>query len=125
MDATPRTTAFASPGVHLELPGRREEGARVGRVHHNVDRAGVLVHEQHALPGLAAVLRAIDAALGLRAVTVALRGDEDDVGIGRVDHDAADAAGRFETHVRPCAAGVRRLVDAIPDRDVAPDERLT
>ena len=83
IDAGAGPAALASPRVNLELPRRREELLRVGGIHHDVDAAGVLVDEEHLLPRAAAVRRAIDAALALRSVAVALRGDEDDVGIRR------------------------------------------
>ena len=48
----------------------------------------------------AAVGGAEDAALLLRPGDAAERAGEDDVGVGRVDEDAADAAGLVEAHVR-------------------------
>jgi hypothetical protein len=53
------------------------------------------------------------------------RAREHHVGISRIDHDAPDAAGHLETGVRPCLAGVGRLVDTVTDRDVAANERFT
>ena len=47
----------------------------------DVRAAGVLVDEQRALPGLAAVGGAVDAALLLRTVGVAERAGEHDIGI--------------------------------------------
>ena len=71
------------------------------------------VDEQHARPGLAAVGGAIDAALLLRAGQAAERAGEDDVGVGRIDDDASDAAGFIEAHVGPGVAGVGGFVDAV------------
>ena len=67
-DATPRAAAGATPRLDLDLPESRVENARVRRVHNDVARARRVIDKQHALPILAAVGRAIDAALGLRAV---------------------------------------------------------
>jgi len=110
--------------VDLQLPHAGEEHARIVRIHGDVRAAGVLVDEQHAVPRSAAVGRSEDAALRLRAVRVAERAGEDDVGVLRVDDHARDAAGPIEAHARPRFAGVGRLVDAIADRDVASDECL-
>ncbi len=89
VDAAPRAAALATPRVELELPHRGEQRLRISRVHHDVDGACVRVDEEHLAPRLAAVRRAIDAALLLRAVAVTLRRDEHDVGVRRVDDDAA------------------------------------
>ncbi len=83
----------------------------------DVGAAGVVVHEQHLLPGLAAVLRAEDAALGMtvrrrrrwrtrRRVCAVLR----------VDGDAGDALGVLEAQALPVVAAVGGLVDAVADR---------
>src|SRR5688500_10358709 len=90
----------------------------------DVDRAGVLIDEECALPGPSTIRRLVHTTLLLRTVAVALRGHPDDVGIRRVDHDPADASGGIESHVRPRASGIGGLVDAVADRDVASNERL-
>src|SRR4030095_13942580 len=76
---------------------------------------GLLVDEQHTLPVLAAVGRAENTTLLLRRGDPPNRTREDDVGIGGMDEDAADAAGLVEAGVRPGLAGVERLVDAVAD----------
>ena len=119
-----RAAALAAPRVQLELPHAREEDARVARVHRDLRAAGVLVDEQRPLPRGAAVGRTEHAALLLWTVRGAERARAHDLRIGRIDHDAADAAGLLEAHVRPRVAGVRRFVDAVPDRDVAANPRL-
>ena len=118
------TAAVAAPGVDLERPHPGEEDARVLRVHRDVGAAGVLVGEERLGPGLAAVGGAEDAALLLRAVGVAERARQHDVGILRVDHEARDAAGLLQAHERPGLAGVHGLVDALAERDVAADLAL-
>ena len=104
--------------MHLDLPRPREERARVLHVHRQARAAGVLVHEEHAVPVLAAVGCAEHTALLLSAGNPAGRAREHDVGIRGVHQNAADAAGLVEPHVGPRAAGVDRFVDAIAD-DVA------
>ena len=88
---------------------------RVGRVEGDVDGAGVGVLEEHLLPGLAAVGRAVDAALRVRAEGVAEHGREGDVGVGRVDDHRADLA-LLLPDVLPGLAGVGRFVDAVARR---------
>src|ERR1041384_2321080 len=119
-----RAAALPAPGVELELPHSGPEDARVSGVHDQVGRAGRIVDEEHPLPGLPAVHGAVDAALGLRPVAVALGGGEDDVRVGGVDHDPRDAAGVLEAHEGPVLPGVGGLVDPPAHRDVAPDPRL-
>ena len=121
VDPAPRPAALPAPGVDLDLPHPGEENPRVGRVHDDVRRAGTLVHEQHPLPGLPAVRRAVDPPLLLRPVAVPQRGDVDDVRIAGVDDDAGDAACVVEPHVLPGLAGIGGLVDPVADRDVAAD----
>ena len=86
--------------------------------------AGVLVAKEDALPGLAAIARAIDAALLVRAMRVTERGDVDEIGILRVDAHLADVARLREAAVRPGLAAVGGLVDAVAVRDVAANRRL-
>src|SRR5262249_31069711 len=124
-DCAAGATALAAPGVDHQLPGRGEQRVRVGRMHDDVDRAGVLVDEEHLLPGLTAVFGAEDPAIRLGPVAVALRRDVHDVGIGWVDREASDPPRGLEAHLRPGAAGIGALVDPVADRDVAPDPGLT
>ena len=124
VQAAAGSAAGAPVGVNLELPRPREEVARVDRVERDVGAAGVLVHEEDALPALAAVRGAVDAALLLRAVGMPQRADVDDVGIGRMDGEPGNAARLLQPHERPGPAGVGRLVDALPDGDVAADLTL-
>ena len=106
VQAAAGAAADPSPGVNLELPHPRKEDARIAGVDGDVRAAGVLVDEQGALPGLAAVGGAVHAALLLRTVGVAERAREHDLGIARVDQHAADAAGQIEPAVFPRAAGI-------------------
>ena len=106
------------------LPQRREHHVRVLPIDLDVDGAGLVVAEQHLLPRLAAVGALEDAALVARLAVAAEVGDEDDVGIGRMDADLRDRVGVREADVGPRLAGVGRLVDAVARLDVAADARL-
>src|SRR5262249_38096285 len=85
---------------------RRGTNIRVGWIHRDLRDARVLVDKERLLPGLAAVLRAIDAALLLRPVAVPDRADVNDVRVGGMDYDARDASCEFQTHMRPGLAAV-------------------
>ena len=73
------------------------------------------------LPGIAAVLRSIDAAGGAGAEGVAQSGNVEEIGVGRVHADAGDVAGVAKTEVGPGLAAVDGAVDAVAVADVAAD----
>src|SRR6185295_8106845 len=112
------------PGRPPRLPERGVDRARVAGLEGEVDGAGVLVLEEHLLPMRAAVARPEDAALGVGTVGVAESGDVDEIGVRRVDEDAADLLAVAQADVRPGLAAVRGLIDAIPLRDVGAHVRL-
>src|SRR5215475_14328640 len=94
-------------------------------MHDHIDRAGILIDEEDALPGRASVRRAIDAALLLGTIAMPLRRNEHDVRVGRVDDDAPGAACGVRPRVGPRSSCVGRLVQTVADGDVTPDPRLT
>src|SRR6185436_6699343 len=102
-------------------PERGIEDARIGRVHRQVDGARVAVDEVDALPGLAAVLRAVDAAHVVGTEEVAEDRGVDQVRVFRVDADARDDPRVVQAGVLPGAAGVGRLPDAVALGHVAAD----
>ena len=114
--AAARAAAVEAPRRAPALVRRGVEHVRVRRVHHDIGEAGVVVDEVRVRPGLAAVGRLEQAALGVRPEQVAERGDVDDVRILRVDDDAADALGFLQPDVLERLAGVGRLVDAGAER---------
>src|SRR5204862_4388947 len=101
-----------APGRAARLPHRGVDHARGARLEGEVDRAGVRVVAEDALPRHAAVFGAIDAALRVRAVRMPERGDVHEIRIGGMDDDAADLLRVGEADVRPRLAGVGRLVHA-------------
>src|SRR5690606_14656445 len=106
------------------LPGTGVEDARVRRVHRDLVNPGIFADEEDALPGLAAVGRAVQPAVRIGTEDVAERRDVDDVRVRGVDRDLADVAGRLQAHVLPALSGIGGLVDAVAARDVAADRRL-
>ena len=95
---------------------RRDEHLRIGGIHDQVGGAGVLVDGEDVLPGDAAVGGLEDAALFVGAPQPAHRRHVDDVGVLRVDDDAADVLRVAQAHVLPGLAAVDRLVDAVTPR---------
>ncbi len=119
--ATARSTAGQAPRHPPRLPDRRVQHTWVVWIHAQIVRAGVLTPEQHVLPGLAAIARPIDTALGIGPVGVAERGHIQRVGIGWVDADLADVTGRLEAKVLPRLAGIGRAIHAVAVGDVGTD----
>ena len=114
-------TAAGTAAIHAArrpppLIRRRVQNLVVRRVHHQIVRAGVVVDLHHLLPALSAVGRLVDSALAAGAPQAAGGGDEHDVVVARIDHDAVDVARRRQPHVRPRLAAVGRLVDAVAPR---------
>ena len=124
VDPAAGSAALAAPGVDHDLPHPREEDPRVVRIHLQAGGPRVLVHEEHVLPGLTAVLGAEDSSLGLRSVRVSQRCHIDEVRVFWVDDDPRGAARPRETHVAPRFTAVGGLVDAGAEGDVRADVGL-
>ena len=113
--------AFECPGLADDSPDGSVEDVGVAGIEDEVDGAGFVALVEDLLPSLAAVGGTEDAALFIGAGHVAERGDVDDVGILRMDADAADLLGVGESDVFPGAAGVGRFVDTVAVRGIAAD----
>src|SRR4030095_6139620 len=122
--AAARTAAGNVPEVALGLPHRGEQQARVVRIHGEVDRARDVAAVEDPFPGRAAILRAVDTALAVWSENIAQYRDIDEVGILRMDADAADALAVLQADVLPAASGIGRLVDAVAVGDVEADRGL-
>ena len=112
-------------GLARDLPERGVERARVVRIDREIDGAGLVVAEEHLLPGRSAVARAIDAA------RLAGAASDRRARPRRRDRDSAGATRRREIvsvsarpDVPPGLAGVDRPVDAVALHDVAAQLRL-
>src|SRR5207244_4124574 len=106
------------PGPAAGLPHAGEKNARVGGIEADVATAGVGVLDQDALPKLAAVGGAVDAALRARAKGVAQDRGKCDIRIGRVNDHRADLP-LLLPDLLPGFARVGGLVDAVARCDVA------
>ena len=109
-----------APGRTTGVPERGVNRLRIARIEGQIDRADVVALEEHLLPRGAAVTRSVDATVRVRAVHVAERRHEDDVGILRMDDDLPDLPRVVEAEVRPGPARVGRLVHSVAVRDLRP-----
>src|SRR6185437_4870292 len=104
--------AGEAPVAARHLPHGGVDHARVRRIHAERDGAGVVVHEEDLVPGLAAVGGLVDAALGVGGEQMPEGGGIDDVGVLRVHQDPADDVGVAEAHEGPRLAAIGGLVQA-------------
>ena len=108
------------PRAFAGLPQCGIDDIGVGRVDHDAGGADVLILVEDLLEGLAAIGRAVDAALGVRAVGVPGNRDEEPVGIAGIDGHLGNLLAVAQAEVRPGLAGVGGLVDAVADGEVWP-----
>ena len=113
VDVGSGASAVESPRASLALIHRGVQHERVGRVDHQIGRAGVFVNEKHLRPGASAVCGLEYAAFRVRPPEVSAGGDVDDVDVGRIDDNATDRACVPEPHVGPRRAAVGTLVDTV------------
>src|SRR5713101_1654572 len=115
--------AREAPGSPPRLPQGREQDARVGWVHAEVDGPGIGVFSEDLLPGLAAVAGAVDAALRVGPEGMAQDGRVGQVGVLGMHDDPADLP-LLLPDVFPGFAAVGGAVDAVAGLDVAANVRL-
>jgi hypothetical protein len=112
-EAAAGAAAIEVVGIAAHLPEAGVEHARIGRVHGEIDRAGVGTAREDLLPGGAAVGGAIDAAHFVRPPEMAERGDVHDVGILGMDAHRADGLAILQPDIAPRLAAVDGFVDAV------------
>src|SRR5262249_47054709 len=94
----------------------RVEDLMIGRIHHQIIPAGVIVDLQYLLPRSAAIAGLVDTSLAARTPEATRNRDKDDILVPRIDGDAADVAGGAEAHVCITLSAVHRFVDAVAPR---------
>ena len=109
---------FPRPLARFPQGGVDDVGVR--RVDLHVVGAGVVVLAEHLLEGPAAVGGAVHAAFRVGAVRMAEDGDEQAVGIPRVDGDLRNLLAVAQSQVSPGLAGVGRFVDAVSGGKIRP-----
>src|SRR6185312_7709126 len=106
----------------LLLPECSVNDVRILRIDANVVAAHVLVLVKHLLESLAAISRAEYSALGIWTVGMAKCSNEEPVRIRGIDLDVRNHLRLAETQMRPRLASVGRLVHAIADREIRPND---
>ena len=106
-----RSTAAERPEVPVGFVDGGVENARVVGIHDQIDRAGLLAHEEHPLPTLTAVVGAIDTPFRVGAKGMAQRGHVDEVGVLGMDADLGDVIGVVQPHVAPALPAVGGFVN--------------
>ena len=112
------------PGVAEHLPHGGVQDAGVGGVHRQVYGARLVAHEQHTLPGVAAVAGAEDAPLAVGRPGVAQRRHVHEVRVAGVNAHTRYVPAVGQPNVPPRLAPVRGLVHAVARGDVVPDAGL-
>src|SRR5579871_5680467 len=103
--------------IALPFVGGDQQGLRIGRMHGEIDDAGLIINVEDLLPGRAAVGRLEEPALLIGSIEPAKGPDVNDVGIFGMDLDAARLEGLLEPHVLPGLAPIGRFVHAVAIRN--------
>src|SRR5215467_346668 len=102
-----RAAAVQRPGSAPAFPHRGKKNVRILRIENDVNCAGAIVEIENFLPSFAAIDGAENAAVRVRAISVAKSGDKNDVRICWMNDECADVARVFQADVGPRFAGVR------------------
>src|SRR5205807_5087275 len=97
---------------------------RIAGIECQIDRAGVLVLVQNLLPGGAAVQRAKDATLGIRAIGVSQSRNQHPVGIPGINDDCANLLGVTQAQMLPALSAIGGFVDAVAYGKIWPPQTL-
>ncbi len=107
-----------SPALAPKIPEPGEKNVRVGRIHRDGRGAGREIGTfQNEVPGLAAVGRFVEAAIGRIAPERARHRRVNRVAAFRTNDDLRNAFRVGQTRFVPGLAAVGRFVDAVADRD--------
>ena len=102
----------------LLRPQHRVQRVGIARVDQHLVGAGVFVLVEHLLKRATTISGAEHTALGIRTIRVTEDGDEEAVGVGRINRNGRDHLTVFQSELLPRASGVGGLVDAVADRQV-------
>src|SRR5580692_6582250 len=105
--------AAGGPGRAAGRPHVRIENLRIFGIEGEVGGTGVIIFVENFLPGSPAVAGAEDAALGVWPVRMAEDGNENAIGILRVDDDVGDLLAVAQAQVLPGFSAVAGFVDAV------------
>src|SRR5207247_11132606 len=99
-------------------PERRTHGLGAGRVDLHLAASGILVAIKNFLERLAAIRGAKNSPLLVRPVWMPGDGDEQPLGIARVDRELRDLLPITQSQMRPRFSRVSRFVDAVANGQI-------
>src|SRR5205823_675884 len=100
------SAAIESPTFALPLVHGREDHFGILRIHHQVDRAGILVAIEHLLPRLPTIDRLVDAPLRIRSPQMTDGGNPHRLRIRWMDEDLPDVPCLLKSCFLPGASAV-------------------
>ena len=110
------TAGFEEPGPAAVFPHCRDQLVGIGRVHHQVGRAGFVVHKEHFPPGFPAIDGLVDTPLGALPPGRSLRRHIGNRRIDRIEQQAVNIASVLQTEVLPGLAPVEAFIDPVTAR---------
>ena len=125
VNAAARTEFIDIPWHTVHLPHRSVDDFGIIGIGSKVGCASLVVYEKNLLPSLAPVLGTENAALFVRSVRVADRGDINQIRVLGIDQDLADLTRIAQADVLPSFARIGRFVDTIAVRNVRAQARFT
>ena len=123
-EGAPRPSALEEVRSSYPFPGGGEEDVRITGVDGHLHESRLVADELHQLPGLAAVVRAVKAPLGIGGPGLPHGRRPHPVGVGGVDYDSADDLGFHQAPQLPGQPAVGGLVDPAPGGDGVPGRLL-
>ena len=106
-------------GCRLSLPKRGEENARITRIEHHIDSAGIFVFEQDVPPGTAAIGRFENPAFTDSGRRHALMPRQSTMsGFVGMHDQCADLPAIFQSNVFPILPTIDRFVNAVSKSDI-------
>ncbi len=111
--------AVETPRSSPRLPQCREQDVGIAGIEHDVDATGLGVLIEHLLPGLAAILRAENAALFVVGKGMSERRDEGNVRILGIHREPPDGVRVGKANKLPGFTSVNRFVHSVAADNVA------
>src|ERR1051325_9336696 len=101
------------------LPCRRVHDVRIARVDHDIRCSSVFRSGNDSFPGFSPVGRFIESAFPAIRPEGALRGNENDIAVPRIDRDTANMFRGFQADIPPTLAAIVGAVYAVTVSDTA------
>src|SRR6266516_4204013 len=114
-----RSARHQLPGRPPRLPECRVNDFRIVGIEHQVSDAGGVVAVENLSPGLSAISRLVDTAIGARTKYVSLSSNVDNIGVRGMHADPRYLSRIRQANRRPGFPAVRAAPDAVTMRHVA------